>query len=195
MKTLPDKSLVEIGDNIRRLHAEAHDFATRAVDRAIEMGKLLCGVKDKLPHGEFGAWVQSHCGFTDRTARRYIQLYWHRDELPPAAGIRAGLAALKTDIVSDLPKWLPKNDAVVTVDDVGNAWIAWRLNGDFANALHIFADGYHGSVHGLKRGVRSDWLEHTLVFLNLPNPAARDWLTIPKSEADAFHEILMSEAA
>jgi len=88
------------GERIRQLHLEAHNLADQAIERALEAGRLLVEVKRNLAHGEFGIWVEKHCGFTDRTARRYMRLHLHRDSLPADGGIKSALAHIKTDTVS-----------------------------------------------------------------------------------------------
>ena len=42
------------------------------IDMAIEIGRELISVKSRLQHGQFLPWVKSECGFTARTAQRYI---------------------------------------------------------------------------------------------------------------------------
>jgi Protein of unknown function (DUF3102) len=39
----------------------------------IETGRDLIAVKQQLGHGRFAAWVEAECGFSDRTARRYMR--------------------------------------------------------------------------------------------------------------------------
>ena len=39
----------------------------------IELGRELIDVKARLPHGQFGPWVEAECGFTIRTAENYIK--------------------------------------------------------------------------------------------------------------------------
>jgi len=88
------------GERIRQLHLEAHSLADQAIERALEAGRFLVEVKRDLAHGEFGPWVEKHCGFTDRTARRYMRLHLHRDSLPANTGINSALEHIKTDTVS-----------------------------------------------------------------------------------------------
>lgn len=87
---------------IRELHAEAQALAEGAIERALEAGELLAEVKETLPHGDFGAWVEENCGFTVRTAQRYMRLHEHRGLLPDGTGVKAALAAIKSDTVSHL---------------------------------------------------------------------------------------------
>jgi len=49
--------------------------------KAIEIGAALDAWKERLGHGNWMPWFQSHIKFTLRTADRYRQLYAKRDEL------------------------------------------------------------------------------------------------------------------
>lgn len=40
----------------------------------IEIGNDLLGAKQLLPHGQFKDWIKAECGFTVRTAQRYIRV-------------------------------------------------------------------------------------------------------------------------
>ena len=41
---------------------------------AIEIGRALLAIKDRLPHGQFGRWTEAEFGWTERTAQRYMRL-------------------------------------------------------------------------------------------------------------------------
>ncbi|WP_210348695.1 DUF3102 domain-containing protein [Bradyrhizobium sp. CCBAU 53338] len=38
----------------------------------IEIGNDLIAAKQKLPHGSFARWIESECGFSDKTAQNYM---------------------------------------------------------------------------------------------------------------------------
>lgn len=97
---LAGANLDAIGSRVRELHTEARALAGKAIERALEAGELLCTAKARLAHGEFGPWVEMHCGFSDRTARRYMRLHDNRDLLPYGVGIKAALESIKTDTVA-----------------------------------------------------------------------------------------------
>jgi len=44
-------------------------------ENACKMGELLYAVKNILPHGQFGRWVEKHCPFSARTALNLIRYY------------------------------------------------------------------------------------------------------------------------
>ncbi len=74
---------------IRRLHEELALSMRVTLDKACEIGRLLCDQKDEMAHGDFIPWVEATLPFTDRTARNYMRAYRNRDKL-------------KTESVSDL---------------------------------------------------------------------------------------------
>jgi hypothetical protein len=74
----PDPSAKDVND----AHRLARANAETAVEHAVRCGKLLQKIKRELPHGSFQAWIEKHCDFTDKQARRYIK-----------ASTKVGLAA------------------------------------------------------------------------------------------------------
>jgi len=63
-----------------KLDADFADELQRTADRvrersreAIEIGRDLLAVKDRLEHGDFTAWVEDECGLKVRTAQRFMQ--------------------------------------------------------------------------------------------------------------------------
>ena len=65
-------------DTLAREIKEAHDAAATAMRESLRharrAGELLIEVKDQLPHGEFGPWIDAHCGFGWRTANLYMRI-------------------------------------------------------------------------------------------------------------------------
>ena len=58
--------------DITHHHQQACLRAGEAINHAIEAGKLLIAVKQRLPHGEFGNWLEKNIQVTQRQAQRYI---------------------------------------------------------------------------------------------------------------------------
>ena len=58
--------------DINHHHQQACLRAGEAINHAIEAGKLLIAVKQRLPHGEFGGWLEKNIQVTQRQAQRYI---------------------------------------------------------------------------------------------------------------------------
>jgi len=48
---------------------------------AMSAGELLLEANGQLPHGAFGAWLKENFAGSDRTARAYMRVYSHREEL------------------------------------------------------------------------------------------------------------------
>lgn len=62
-----DKFLVSSADMVCRLHRQT-------TSNILEIGRRLLAVKPLLGHGNFGTWVRTECGFTERTASRYMDV-------------------------------------------------------------------------------------------------------------------------
>lgn len=58
---------------------QAEKFYQKKVEVAngvMEMGKILCETKEKLPHGEWIPWLEdSRVGFKEANARKYMKVY------------------------------------------------------------------------------------------------------------------------
>lgn len=59
----------------------------RSAGDIVEIGKSLSRVKGRLPHGQFGLWLEAEFGWTDRTAQRFMRV----------------AAVFKSDNLSDVP--------------------------------------------------------------------------------------------
>jgi hypothetical protein len=53
--------------------------AKAAVLHYIEAGRLATEAKDRIPHGEWGAWVDENCDRDIREIQNYMKLYRNRD--------------------------------------------------------------------------------------------------------------------
>lgn len=64
---------------------QAEKFYQKKVDVAngvMEMGKILCETKDKLPHGEWENWLEDNrVGFKIQTANKYMRIYKELGEI------------------------------------------------------------------------------------------------------------------
>lgn len=60
----------------------------RSAQDIVDIGELLIDVKDRLPYGQFGLWLQIEFGWDERTARRFMSV----------------AAMFKTDKLSELSK-------------------------------------------------------------------------------------------
>ena len=75
---------------IRQLHGELMDAARRTVPQAIHIGELLAGLKKKVGHGQWEAFVAEHLKLEIRTVQNYMRLHREKDRL-------------KYETVSDFP--------------------------------------------------------------------------------------------
>lgn len=62
-------------------HRACETAVNAALDHAMRAGDLLLEVKTGLPHGAFGAWVEENFAGSGRTARAYMRVARHREEL------------------------------------------------------------------------------------------------------------------
>jgi len=65
---------------------EIRDLVRRTAQDIYRIGEKLIQVKERLPHGQFGPWLDEEFGWSKRTARRFMHVANH----------------FKTDTVSDL---------------------------------------------------------------------------------------------
>ena len=66
--------IAKLGDKINERHHVYEAKIKEALIVAKDAGLLLIAVKQQLPHGEFGLFIQRHLEFSQRTAQFYIQL-------------------------------------------------------------------------------------------------------------------------
>lgn len=83
-------SLEELASRANALSTEINAAVRLSLKHAIEIGGILTDVKLRVGHGAFGSWLKQNIEFSDRSARRYMQLFDRREEL------------LKMDSVTDL---------------------------------------------------------------------------------------------
>jgi hypothetical protein len=83
--------LEQLAAAVRTAHAAVEHAAVNLLGHALAAGDALIAAKARLPHGEFGNWIDRNCDLSERTAQRYMVL----------AGARAQLEANPTR-VSDL---------------------------------------------------------------------------------------------
>jgi hypothetical protein len=81
----------EIIKQVTTLHDRLLDYSKKSLADAIEAGELLTSLKAARPHGEWLTFVKLQLPFEERTARRYMWVCEHREEL-----------LSKSDTVSDL---------------------------------------------------------------------------------------------
>lgn len=90
---------------IIELHNSIMDAVQINLEKAVRIGELLTQQRELLKHGEWLPWVEANLPFSDRSTRRYLQLYENRGQVLQAGGIVKALEMLsepKSATVSDI---------------------------------------------------------------------------------------------
>lgn len=69
-----EKTLDELGAEIRSTVYTAKRASQSAVVFAIRAGQLLLKARPRVPKGKWGAWLAANCQFSERTALEYMQV-------------------------------------------------------------------------------------------------------------------------
>ena len=69
-----DNALPTLAASIRAAHANVKASALQAAEQALEVGRLLNEARALIPHGAWAEWLKQHVGFSERSARRYMQI-------------------------------------------------------------------------------------------------------------------------
>jgi Protein of unknown function (DUF3102) len=83
--------LIDVAARIKTEHEAVSLSLKESVRHAIVAGTLLIEAKEQLNHGQWLPWLREHCGLSERTAQRYMQLIKHSDVIEA-----------KSDTMSDL---------------------------------------------------------------------------------------------
>lgn len=76
-----EKSLGQLAEEINSEHRACETAVNSALTHAMNAGGMLSEAKASLPHGAFGLWLKENFAGSDRTARAYMRVYSHREEL------------------------------------------------------------------------------------------------------------------
>jgi soluble cytochrome b562 len=68
----------------------------RTVSDAIELGGILCEVKEKIGHGGFLPWIEKHCGINERSCRRYMEIYQYKSKTDRVSDLQEAYAQIET---------------------------------------------------------------------------------------------------
>jgi len=63
-----------LAEKANREHSQAQGAAQRAVEHAVEAGKLLLKAKEEVGYGNFTNWIENNFDGTQRHATRYMRL-------------------------------------------------------------------------------------------------------------------------
>jgi hypothetical protein len=114
--------LTVIAAEIVTAHKEAVEAEARAMQRAIDAGKLLIEAKESLQHGQWLPWLKQHIAFSERTARNYMRLAEeaNRHRLPISEmGVKEALRELAT--IDSIPLPRPEQNTLGGVERGGHA--------------------------------------------------------------------------
>jgi len=87
-------SLAQPDQRVLYLIQEFASAWKRTLELSIDLGEALIDLKATLPHGQFGPWLEQHAPFTERHARRFMDLWANRtlvSELPSDTGVTAAM--------------------------------------------------------------------------------------------------------
>ncbi len=77
--------LSAVGEVINRLHQEICESAHSSYSKAMQIGELLSGQKQKVKHGEWLDWLSFNCpSISERTASRYMGIYRDQTDIKTA---------------------------------------------------------------------------------------------------------------
>lgn len=76
-----------ITKDLGTLRAEILIFKGQAAMNMIEIGKRLVEVKEQLPHGTFGKWVEDEVQFTQQTANKFMRVAREMANYAPARNL------------------------------------------------------------------------------------------------------------
>ena len=113
-----EKSLGNLAERINEEHRACETAVGAALAHAISAGELLIEAKGRLPHGAFGSWISENFAGSDRTARAYMRVYSHREELEAKRQSSATLSLDGALRALSAPKDAPRPGAPVTLEEL-----------------------------------------------------------------------------
>src|SRR5215218_5775112 len=76
-----DKNLGGLAERINAEHRGCETAVNSALTHAMNAGGMLSEAKASLPHAAFGPWLKENFAGSERTARAYMRVHSHREEL------------------------------------------------------------------------------------------------------------------
>jgi hypothetical protein len=114
--TTESNRLPILAAEIRCAHADVHDAAKSAAQRAIDAGHALNEAKELLAHGQWLPWLREHCALAERTAQLYMKIA--KSGLESATVADLGLKGAAEAIALHIDYWSDLNDAEL---------VEWRI--------------------------------------------------------------------
>jgi hypothetical protein len=113
-----EKSLGNLAKRINEEHRACETAANAALTHAMSAGELLTEAKGQLSHGAFGPWLAENFAGSDRTARVYMRVYSHREELEAKRQSSATLSLDGALKALSTPKDAPEAGRPVTLKEM-----------------------------------------------------------------------------
>lgn len=124
MTELATRTTTDIAADANREHRLVETVKHNLVAHAVKCGELLIEAKGRLEHGEFEAWVDAHCEFSQRTAQVYMKVAVELEKNPQHAAhltsLRSAhqLLAGEPSPKADAPRQLPPPEPEVLTGTV-----------------------------------------------------------------------------
>jgi hypothetical protein len=98
---------------LANLHRAMMQGLGGAMDKAIAIGEELTAIKDELPHGEFGPWIEANMPFSRKSATNWMRIYAHRNDpnVQSIANLTDALNILKLPATPGKPARKPSTKA------------------------------------------------------------------------------------
>lgn len=64
-----------VGEIVIEINAIRRQTMTQMLYASVEIGRLLCEAKEKMPHGSFGVWLSDNFSYSQSTANNLMKLY------------------------------------------------------------------------------------------------------------------------
>jgi putative heme iron utilization protein len=76
-----EAALEKLAEEINEEHRSFRRAFKATFRSALRAGDLLNEAKEQAGHGNWGAWIEENCEFSERTARVYMRLANNRDKV------------------------------------------------------------------------------------------------------------------
>lgn len=103
---------------INEEHRQVEVAVTTTLSHAIRVGRLLVRAKEGVPYSSWGAWLAENFEGSDRTARTYMRVYTHREELVENRHNPATLSLDDVLKVLSTPKDAPRSERPDTLEEL-----------------------------------------------------------------------------
>lgn len=186
---------------INRLHQLATKTATEAVGYAKQAGELLLNVKDQLPYGVFGDWIEQDLTVSARQAQRYmaaaqgerIPIRELASDYDTVSHLPSGLTPAEAASIIDgtwTPKWKPEVGHWYSTDTKQGAyWVVPDMKlPDRFHVSRLYSNGSKNDGNlfdGTRWAESADRVEISLKLYQLAGPDKAIWNTYKKTGLDA----------